>query len=107
MTTELTPRAAVALCIQALPFVDKVEPEVLRDPIRALLSDAAERCIGTRSLTGKPVLKVLAIARELVGEYSVPAASEPEATPEDLGVTSTAEDHAEEELAASVHGVQR
>jgi hypothetical protein len=65
--TEHTPRSAALLITDALAHLDLVEPPAAREPIRHMLRAGIEQCTMARSLLGKPVNHVIALAQALVG----------------------------------------
>ena len=63
--TQHTPKTAVVVLSDALGCLDIIEPPLARGPIRAMFRAAMEQCVGTRSLEGKPVAHVVALAEAL------------------------------------------
>lgn len=60
-----TPRTAVVLLTDALDCLDVIEPVAAREPIRLMFRAMMEQCVVSRSLLGKPVNHVLALAEAL------------------------------------------
>lgn len=67
-TDEHTPRSAVVLLTKALQNVNRIEPETLREPIVGMLAAGIELCAVSRSLLGKPVVNLLALAEALADD---------------------------------------
>jgi hypothetical protein len=63
--TQHTPHSAVLVLTDALDCLDMVEPPLARGPIRAMFRAAMQQCVTTRSLEGKPVAHVVALAEAL------------------------------------------
>lgn len=62
-----TPRSAAVLLARALGHLDLIQPETAREPVRLMLTSGIEMCAISRSLWGKPIGHVLALAHALVG----------------------------------------
>lgn len=68
--SEHTPRTASGVLADALGKVTTIQPAALQEPVRAILAAGIQDCIGTRTITDKPVALVVDLADAIVGSAS-------------------------------------